>query len=163
MRKLALLGLALAALAAAGCASDRPPAAAAPVAAARDPLPEGVRLEELPPQRLSSGQCAMVLWSRAARPERLAMALSEPMVVRLQVNGRLIELPLVEREGRQVFGHYPNQRYADGNLSATLRVSFDLQQNLVGGAVARDGAIELVDRTGWTATVPVGGLVACEP
>lgn len=150
--------LALAA-AAAGCASApvQPPQAVAASPSV------GVTLEELPPQRLEKGQCALVLWSRTPKPERLVMALNEPAVARVQIAGQIVELPQVERDGRQTYGHFPNQRYADSRLSITLRVIFDGQENLVGGSVARDGALEIVDNKGWSAAIPVGGLVACQP
>jgi len=148
---------------AAACAS----ASAPPARPTASPLPAaqavGVTLQELPPQPLESGQCALVLWSRTPKPERLIMALNDPALARVQIAGRLVELPQVEREGRQTYGHFSNQRYANERLSITLRVQFDPQENLVGGAVARDGALEIVDNTGWTAAIPVGGLVACQP
>lgn len=157
----ALLGLA-AGLSLAACAGGAPTASEGPSSPAATQT-VGVQLMELPPQRLTSGQCALALWSRTTKPERVLMAFNEPAVARIQVQGRTMDVPLVSREGRQSFGHFPVQVYANERLTLTVRVNFEPRDQLIGGAVARNGAIEIVDAQGWSAAIPVGGIVACEP
>jgi len=159
------LGGALLALAACGggAAVDQSRTDGAPAAAAASGQPGEVRLLEVPPQRLKSGQCALALWSRAAKPERVMMAFSDPAVARVRFAERTEDLPQTGREGRQVFGHYPLQSYANEKVTLTVRVDFEPRDQLIGGAIARNGTIEIVSVSGWSATVPVGGIVACEP
>lgn len=138
------------------------PAAAAQAPSAVASAESIPALQELPPQRLVKGQCALVAWRLADR-RRIFMALAEPAVGRLQIGGATRDLPRQAQDGPVAYGHAARQTFADGGLSVTLDVEFDSERRLLGGALIRQGTLELKAASGWSTLTPVGGLVACEP
>jgi hypothetical protein len=71
-------------------------AASSPVLAEAAPAPTGgLPLEALPTQTLASGQCALFLWARTTPPRRVFMALQDPAVARIRIDGRSVDLPRV--------------------------------------------------------------------
>ena len=137
-------------------------------AAAQAPIGKGVAaeasvaLQELPTQRLAKGQCALVAWRLSDRV-RIFMALSEPAVGRLQIGGGTREFPRVAQDGQVVYGHAAQQTFAGRGLTVSIEDEFDAERRLLGGAMIRQGTLELKDGSGWTTMTPIGGLVACEP
>lgn len=136
-------------------------------AAAQAPISEAapeaaVVLQELPTQRLAKGQCALVAWRLSDRT-RIFMALSEPAVGRLQIGGATREFPRVAQDGQVVYGHAARQTFVGRGLTVNLDAEFDSERRLLGGAMIREGTLELKDGSGWTTMTPIGGLVACEP
>jgi hypothetical protein len=121
-----------------------------------------VPLQELPPQTLDKGQCALALWTRTTPARRVFMAFSTPAAAKVQAGGRTLTLPRTAWDGEAVFGHYPRQTYAGSGWTLRVTVEFDARSGLVGGAVAPSGAIELTDAQGLSLVVPVAGLVACQ-
>ena len=135
-------------------------AAAAAVILAAPPAEVG--LQEIPAQRLESGQCALFLWTRDQPPKRVFVALQSPAVARVKVDGRVLELARVAWEGEAQFGHPPMQRFAGAGLELTVRIQTDTRSGLVGGAVAPAATIEY--RTaGWETVVPAAGMIGCQP
>ena len=139
------------------------PRAAEPAPAAAPAAAGAFALSEVPPHRLLSGQCALVLWSREPTPRRLVLALDNPAIARLNRDGAVRELAQSGVEGRRVFGHHPVQHYTGGGLTLTLRISFDGPQTLADGAILRDGSVELADDAGWSEIIPAAGLIGCQP
>jgi hypothetical protein len=137
-------------------------ATAAPGRGAPSPAEATPALQELPPQRLATGQCALVAWTLSDR-RRVFMALSNPAVARLQIDGATRELPRQAQEGAVIYGHAARQTFADAGMTLTLDVEFDPDRRLLGGATIRRGALELKAASGWATIMPIGGLVACEP
>ena len=146
----------------AGLATLQAAAAQAPTAVASALGEATSALEELPPQRLAKGQCALVAWRLSDR-RRVFMALAEPAVGRLQIGGATRDLPRKRQDGPVAYGHAARQTFTDGALSVTLDVEFDTERRLLGGAMIRQGTLELKVASGWSTLTPVGGLVACEP
>lgn len=120
-------------------------------------------LEEIPVQRLASGQCALFLWTRGTPPRRVFVALQSPAIARVKVDGRVVDLPRVSWEGEAVFGHPPVQRFAGSGLALTVTIQADARSGLVGGAVAPTATIEYRAANGWETVVPAAGMVGCQP
>lgn len=125
--------------------------------------PVEVPLEEIPPQRLESGQCALFLWTRASPPRRVFMALQSPTLARVKVGGRVLDLPRVAWEGEPVFGHPTMQRFAGSGLQLTITIQPDTRSGLVGGAVAPAATIEYRAADGWETVIPAAGMIGCQP
>lgn len=118
--------------------------------------------QEVAPQRLSAGQCALVLWSKAQPPLRVLVAFSDPTVARIQIGGKTLDLPQTERGGEMVYGHAPRQSFEGQGIKISFDLEFDLARGLVGGAIAPAGTLEMQTEKGWSAISPVVGLVACQ-
>jgi hypothetical protein len=117
-------------------------------------------LEELPAQTLGSGQCALILWSNPAQPKRIAMTVDEPAIARIQIDGRLLQLPRVSARGEAIHGMFPEQTYRGEGIS--LAVSFGAEpRELTAGAVIPTAVVEYTDASGWAAVIPAAGMIAC--
>ncbi len=139
-------------------------AAASPAWAEAAPAPTGgLPLEALPTQTLASGQCALFLWARTTPPRRVFMALQDPAVARIRVDGRSVDLPRTAAEGESAYGHAPMQRYAGEGITLTMAIQMDARSGLVGGAVIPNGSLEYRDARGWETIIPVAGMVGCQP
>lgn len=123
----------------------------------------GLPLEALPTQTLASGQCALFLWARTTPPRRVFMALQDPAVARIRIEGRSIDLPRTAAEGESAYGHAPLQRYEGGGITLTMTIQMDARSGLVGGAVIPTGSLEYRDAKGWETVIPVAGMVGCQP
>lgn len=119
-------------------------------------------LGELPQQRLEPGRCQLFLWTRAEPPRRVAMALDRPDQLRVMIDGRPRDLPLLAREGSGVAtGFGPRARYGDATLSVSFDIDLVTRPGLIDGAVVRAGVMRLEPAGGPAEVVPVGGLAAC--
>ncbi|CAN1558664.1 hypothetical protein MCEMIH16_02531 [Caulobacteraceae bacterium] len=128
------------------------------------PAPTGVLpLEGLPTQTLASGQCALFLWARTTPPRRVLMALQDPAIARIRLDGKSLDLPRVAAEGEALYGHFPVQRFEGEGVSVSVTIQMDARSGLVGGVVVPAGWLEYRDRKGWETIVPVAGMVGCQP
>ena len=123
----------------------------------------GLPLEALPTQTLASGQCALFLWARTTPPRRVFMALQDPAVARIRIDGRSVDLPRTAAEGESAYGHAPVQRYEGEGITLTITIQMDARSGLVGGAVVPTGSLEYRDARGWETIIPVAGMVGCQP
>lgn len=166
MRRAALVALALAAAALALPAAaqergGRRPAATPPAAPQTAPPGPIGPLAELPPQTLAPGQCALFLWERAPSARRLAMLSAAPPFARVMTATGLRDLAQTGGAGEPRFGLTPEASYADGALSLSVDLRFEEAQGLVGGALARDGALSVATAGGETVVIPVAGILGC--
>lgn len=123
----------------------------------------GLPLGEAPAVRLQSGQCALALWTLGAPATRIAIAVSQPASLRVNVNGRGLDLARSDYDGDPVFGHYPRQTWAGDGVLLTLRTGFSTREGMVGGAVTQDATLGYRGPDGEEMVIPVSGLVACQP
>lgn len=123
----------------------------------------GLPLEALPTQTLAGGQCALFLWARTTPPRRVFMALQDPAVARIRIEGRSVDLPRTAGEGDSVYGHTPIQRFEGEGITLTIKIQMDARSGLVGGAVIPSGSLEYRDAKGWETIIPVAGIVGCQP
>ncbi|MFN3522485.1 MAG: hypothetical protein ACK4YQ_09565 [Phenylobacterium sp.] len=137
-------------------------ACAALLLAAAAPAP-GLPLQELPPQALKRGDCALVLWTRAPDARRIVMVLEGPPRARIRLSGRTLDLARVSAQGTSVAGQTARQVYEGEGLRLSLDLDLTGQRPTPGGVVIPDGALEFSDPSGWSVVAPVGGLIACEP
>lgn len=157
MRFVDLSAAALTAVVLAGCAASPSNLASALAAAGAG---ASIPLEELPPQHLAKGQCALFLWSRGAAARRVVMALNEPPMARIRVAGRTLDLARTDWDGRSSFGHFAHQTFAADGVTLTLDLGD--RRELQGGAVVTSGVLDYRDPAGWSIVLPVGGVIACQ-
>lgn len=143
------------ALAAAACASGPPEREAAGGA----PVVAGLPFQELPPQDLAAGQCALALWSRSDG-RRIAMAAGNGL--RARIGGRIQTLERTRWEGLVTLQHAQRQEYRGDVGEVALELVFDSARTTATGAVV-EGTLTFRDPSGWTLLTPVAGLVGCEP
>lgn len=125
-------------------------------------IESALAMQEVAPQRLSPGQCVLVLWTKTQPPRRVLVAFSDPSVARVQIGGKTLDLPQTARGGELVFGHTPRQSFEGDGISMAFNLEFDTQSGLVGGALAPAGTLEYRSRKGWSSITAVAGIVGCE-
>jgi len=134
---------------------------AGPTYAAAPPAREA-SLQELPPQTLSAGQCALALWTRESPAKRVFMAFNRPAVARIQTGGRTQELALKSRDGAETYGHSTRETFQGGGAEVTTEIEIEPRGGLLSGAVVSSGTLEYKDPAGWSVVLPVAGLLACQ-
>lgn len=115
-------------------------------------------LAELPPQPLTSGQCALFLWDRASG-RRIAMIMANPAILRLMIDGRSTDLPREVADGGAVMGFAPVTRYRSAARRYEVRLT--ILPATTGGAVVRDGSLAITEADGSSLVLPVAGLAGC--
>lgn len=144
------------------CATDgspTPPPSIAPNAA--DQAIES-RIGTLPPQTLEDGACGMFLWARDSRRNLVFFTSDRSGAARFILDDRELELPRTAADGDLVFGQYTRQQFADSGVSLRVVVRPDPGSGLIGGAVLRQGMMNIRDGEGWSLVLPVAGMIACK-
>ncbi|WP_439532477.1 hypothetical protein [Polymorphobacter sp.] len=121
-------------------------------------------LQELPPQRLGRGDCALVLWEQATR-QRVAMVArsgAEAPTMRLKIDGTETRLPVQSgtTAGEPVMGFTPTAGFAGGAVQASHDIVIDVGP---GGrtAAVRSGVLTVRLADGTDLVMPVAGLIGC--
>ena len=110
-------------------------------------------------QELPREGCAAYLWSLSEPRQLIAMA--EPGRLRIQLDGKPLDLARTAAEGAAGLGLATSTRYEGGGLAATLELKVEERPDLAKGALAKDATLT-VQRAGQDAVVtPVGGMVGC--
>ena len=111
------------------------------------------------PQALPREGCAAYLWSMSEPRQLVAMA--EPGRLRVQLDGKPLDLVRTAQEGAAGLGLASRTVYAASDVAVTLELKLDERTDIAKGALAT-GATLTVQRAGGDAVVtPVGGMVGC--
>ena len=111
-------------------------------------------------QSLPKTGCAAYLWNSNDR-KMIAMAVAEPAMLRLAIDGKTIDLARADQTGTVALGLGASITYAGANVTAKLDMNIVPRENLVAGAQVPEGSLQ-VDRAGYDSViVPVAGLVGC--
>jgi hypothetical protein len=118
-------------------------------------------LQELPPQRLEAGACALVLWEPARR-QRVAMVTrtGDDIVLRLMIDGVEMRLAGESAAGAAVLGFAPEAGFAAPGLVASHRLELVAGPGGRGAAV-RGGVLSVRKTDDEELVLPVAGLIGC--
>jgi hypothetical protein len=156
MRLSAAIAIATLASATNADAAKKPKAVPVPVAPIAD-----TPLTALAPQAMPARGCAAFLWTTATRHQLAAMALSDPAVLRVVLDGRQTDLPLVAQSGQGGFGFSGKASYRTADLTVTLDMSVATKTDISNGAAVPNATLTL-DRPGKdTIVLATGGLIGC--
>lgn len=128
---------------------------AAAALAAASPLP----LRELPVQRLTAGDCALVLWERSTG-RRVAMLVLRPDGIRIHHDGVVKTLPKISGNESAIGGFAPNARFGDGHIRIATALTI-VAGDVAGSAIIRDGMISVTEADGLEIVAPVAGIAGC--
>ncbi|WP_308912011.1 hypothetical protein [Pseudokordiimonas caeni] len=150
----------------AGTTSTPPPVTQAPAASAPTaPSEEGpaARIGTLPPQELAGGTCGLYLFAREAGRRLVFVSDTTSTDARMQIDGKPAWLTRVSASGTAAGRFFPEMRYEAGGVTVSVSYVPELNGNLSGGAVIREGRLTFADASGWSYVMPVAGLIACRP
>ncbi|WCL53745.1 hypothetical protein [Gimibacter soli] len=144
--------------------TNTPPAAQAPAAPAA-PSEEGPagRIGTLPPQELADGTCGLYLFAREVGRRLVFVSDTTSTDARMQIDGRPAQLTRVSASGTAAGRFFPEMRYEAGGVTVSVSYVPEMNGNLSGGAVIREGRLTFADASGWSYVMPVAGLIACRP
>lgn len=126
------------------------------------PVSDRSVFETLPPQDISAAQCPMVLYSRADESRRLFIALDNPPMALVRINGRTMQFARSVTDGASSHRHFEQETYAspDG-AQLTAIVRFAPLSGDASGAAIRSASLAYTSPEGETAVIPAVGLVSC--
>ncbi len=117
-------------------------------------------LGTLAPQQLPKTGCAAFLWNVSTR-ELVAVAGAMPASLRVQLDGKPIDLTRTAATGETVLGLPASTTFANGGFGATLELNVVPDPALVGGARVPSGLLT-IERAGQDQLlVPIAGLIGC--
>jgi hypothetical protein len=110
-------------------------------------------------QDLPREGCAAYLWTLAEPRQMVAMA--EPGLLRLTLDGKPVDLARTAAEGSAGLGLAATTRYAADGVSATLELTVQEQPNMTKGALAPAATLTVARAGGDAVVTPVAGMVGC--
>lgn len=111
-------------------------------------------------QALPVRGCAAYLWSRADR-QFAAVAGSDPAILRLKVDGRVVEMARVAQAGQAGLGLPVQGTYEAAGLSATVTMTIAPRDDLTRGAIVPEATLTLRRAGADELIQPLAGLVGC--
>ena len=111
------------------------------------------------PQELPREGCAAYLWS-LSEPRRL-IAMAEPDRLRLDLDGKAVDLPRVAAEGVAGLGLSSTTRYATAGVAATVALAVVERPDVTKGGFVSDATLTLEPQGKDATVVPVAGMVGC--
>ena len=113
------------------------------------------------PQALPPTGCAAFLWSRAERPELVAMVGADAATLRVQLAGKPVTLSRTAATGGGTRGFRSDSTYAATGVTASLTMTTAERPDLADGALVPDALLTVTPAGQDTIVVPVGGMIGC--
>lgn len=111
------------------------------------------------PQELPREGCAAYLWT-LSEPRHL-VAMAEPARLRLQLDGKTVDLVRTGAEGVAGLGLATSTHYAAGDLTATVALAVTERPDIARGGFVSDATLTIEPRGGDAIVTPVAGMVGC--
>jgi hypothetical protein len=155
------------------CASSEKPAPApTPPPTASAPAPGIAALESAAPAQLAlllqplasatlpTGACGMILWTVDDDKVRPIFRYVSGHAGQIVLDGKEVELALVETDGRAGFGVFENLTFTSG-AGLTVGVKAEFGATFEGGSWLQRGLVSLEDGSGWRSVAPAVGVAGC--
>lgn len=112
-------------------------------------------------QALPARGCAAYLWDTAPKRRLVAMATADPGQIRLQLDGKTVDVARAGQRGAAGFGFAGTTEYRGADVTAVLDLTVQTRADLTGGAVVPAATLR-IERPGRdTLVAPVAGLIGC--
>lgn len=112
-------------------------------------------------QALPAKGCAAYLWDTSPTRRLVAMATADPAQLRLQLDGKTLDVARGGQQGSAGFGFAGVTEYRGIDVTAVLDMAVQTRPDLTGGAVVSTATLR-IDRPGRdTLIAPVAGLIGC--
>jgi hypothetical protein len=113
-------------------------------------------------QALPARGCAAYLWDTAPKRTLVAMATADPAQLRLQLDGRMVDVARGGQQGQAGFGFAGVTEYRGVDITAVLDMAVQTRPDLTGGAVVPAATLR-IERPGRDVLIaPVAGLIGCK-
>lgn len=111
------------------------------------------------PQALPREGCAAYLWNLAEPPQLVAMA--EPGRLRIQLDGKPLDLARTAAEGAVALGLASRTVYAAADVTVTVEMKVVERPELAKGGLASEATLTVQRGSGDAVVLPVGGMIGC--
>ena len=120
-------------------------------------------LTEIPSREISSGACGLILWTAGDTPKPVFLSETTGRSF-VAVDGETVSLAITAASGEAFFGRRAEQTFRGVDAAGRqieVRTSVERDSGFADGAYVSNGALRLVDDSGWEVIAPVVGLVGC--
>ncbi len=110
-------------------------------------------------QELPREGCAAYLWSLSEPRQLVAMA--EPGRLRIQFDGKTLDLTRTGGEGAAGLGLATSTRYAAGDVTATVALAVTERPDMAKGGFVPEATLTIEPRGRDVIVTPAAGMVGC--
>lgn len=152
----------------AGCAAlrtgeEQAPEAESPAAAAPLGADEVLsRLTALPAQELQAGSCGLFLWLRREDLPLIFFQRSNENAASMVLDGTQQTLPRTSVGQLIAFNFYDEQAFANDSFELRVRIIPEASRSIRQGIKVETGSLSITADDGWSASLPVAGLIGCQ-
>jgi len=115
----------------------------------------------LPPQKLDIGECGLFLWLKREDAPLVFFQRSDGQAF-MAVDGSMKPMERTETEQPIALQYFKNQSFEVGDMVIQISVKPESLRSLKQGLKLPDGSISIQQQGGWSAILPVAGLIACK-
>jgi len=145
----------------AGARPSAPGTASPPPGASGDDLLLA-RIGGLDRQKLEDGECGLFLWAALPARRLVFFQKNREIGAEMHLDGSVQTLVRQRAEGEQIYGLFPDQSFTTSDLTISLSLAADGLDPVTKGTMIRQASLRIDDSSGWTITMPVAGLIACQ-
>ena len=109
-------------------------------------------------QPLPATGCAAYLWSVS---DRELVAMAAPERLRIQLNGKTLDLPRTAADGTAGLGLAATTHYQAGEVAATLELTVSDRGDVAKGAWVPEATLTVAPAGRDAIVTPLGGMVGC--
>lgn len=124
---------------------------------------DDIRVGELSPRDLGSGECGLFLWRRAGEQSLVFAFNSSTERAAIVIDGAERALRRTEVVSSTSGAQFGEQVFATTGGEISVRLAIHERQDIADGARISRAVLRVADDRGWSAVIGVGGLAACQP
>lgn len=120
------------------------------------------RITALPAQTLRDGTCGMFLWLRREDAPLIFFQRSDVPDALMNLDGAAQALPRQTAEFPIAFNFFETQIFDNNVFSLTVKVKAEAVRSIRQGVKIETGTILVTTNDGWSASLPVAGVIGCK-
>ncbi len=120
------------------------------------------RISVLPPQRLEAGECGMFLWLKREDAPLVLFQKARSQTAVMSLEGGLLTLERSSAEGPVMSVFFERQRFSEGGFTASLTIRAERDAGIRNGLKVSSGSLSLSAGDGWSAALPIVGVIGCQ-
>lgn len=120
------------------------------------------RITALPAQTLEDGTCGLFLWLRRDDAPLIFFQRSDVSDALMILDGVVQSLPRQTAENPIAFNFFETQTFENTMFSLSVKVKAEAVRSIRQGVKIETGTISITTDDGWSASLPVAGVIGCK-
>lgn len=120
------------------------------------------RISALPGQTLEDGTCGLFLWLRRDDAPLIFFQRSTIANARMILDGMTQSLPRTGATNLIAFNFFENQVFENGGFQLLVKTKPEAVRSIRQGIKIETGSISITTDNGWSAALPVAGVIGCK-